>query len=243
MRYLLFFMFLVGIFVIGKRAFVFNPFHSVSGKGPVKTEVRDVSGFHAVESNIAGDIEVSVADNYYVEVQAQENLLPILKTELDGGTLKIYFEESVSYSGTLKIRISAPAFDRFSLGGSGKMSVLTPIKAEKMRLEVAGSGDIFLQQVEFDQVFSSIAGSGSVTLDGKANRMESDIAGSGDVHAKKLTANQLDVEISGSGSVSCNVVQDLKASIAGSGDVYYSGQPAVETNVSGSGSVKKISEQ
>lgn len=248
MRYLLIFMLLVGLFVVGKECFHFNSNgisfgFGVKGEGPVKNETRNVSDFHAVEMSIAGDVEVSQAETYFVEVQAQENLLPILKTEVSDGKLKIYFSENVSYSEGVKVRVSAPAFDRFSLGGSGTIKAMTPIRTEKMALEVAGSGDIFIEQCEFGSLETSIAGSGSMELGGKANSIKSEIAGSGDVRAKNLTANELNVEIAGSGSVTCDVAQTLKASIAGSGDVYYSGQPVVEANVSGSGSVKKLNEQ
>jgi len=240
MRYLLIFMLLVGIFMFGTRNCHFNfPGIGRKGEGPVKTETRDVTGFHGVKSSIAGDIEVSVAETYFVEVQAQENLLPILKTEVEDGGLKIYFSENVSHSEGLKIRVSAPAFDQFSIGGSGTIRVLTPLQADNMKLEIAGSGDIFLPQGTLGTVKTSIAGSGGIELGGTANSMKSEIAGSGDVKAKALTVNELEVEISGSGSVTCDVRNALKASIAGSGDVYYSGQPTVEANVSGSGSVKK----
>lgn len=244
MRYLLIFMVLFGLFMFGARNFHFDSFgFGVKGEGPVKTETRAASDFHAIESSIAGDVEVSVSDNYFVEVQAQESLLPILKTEVEDGTLKIYFSESVSYSGELKIRVSAPAFDQFSLGGSGIIKSSGPIRAEKMKMEVAGSGDIVVKEAEFGSATASIAGSGSIELGGKSGALHTEIAGSGDVDAKQMTVNDLDVAISGSGSVTCDVAQNLKASIAGSGDVFYSGQPAVETNVSGSGTVKKIGAQ
>lgn len=244
MRYLLIFMLLVGLFMFGSRNFHFNSFgFGIKGEGPVKTESRSAGDFHAVESSIAGDVEISVADNFSVEVQAQGNLLPHLKTEVEDGVLKIYFSENVSHQEDLKIRISAPSFDGLSLGGSGTMRAMTPIRADKMDLNVAGSGDIYVSQADFGTALASIAGSGSVELGGKANSLETNIAGSGDIKAKQLTANELDVEISGSGSVTCDVVSKLKASIAGSGDVYYSGQPAVDSNISGSGSVKKMEAQ
>ncbi len=248
MRYLLFFMLMVGLFVVGKEFFhigfnglSFGP--GIKGEGPVQTETRSVGDFHAIEMSIAGDVEVSEGETYFVEVQAQGNLLPVLKTEVEDGALKIYFKENVSYSEGVKVRVSAPAFDGFSIGGSGTIRAMTPIRADKMKLEIAGSGDIYIEQGEFGSLSTAIAGSGGINLGGKANSLESDIAGSGDVKAKNLTVNELDVEISGSGSVTCDVTQTLKASIAGSGDVFYSGQPTVEANVSGSGSVKKLTVQ
>lgn len=238
-------MLFVGLFVVGKRAFHFsgNGLHfgpGTAGKGPVVSETRPIRDFHGINMQIAGDVEVSVAEQFSVEVNAQGNLLPLLKTEVKDGVLQIYFEESVSYSEDLKVRVSAPAFDELAIGGSGTLRVLTPLTAEKMGLSVAGSGDIYLPQAALQSAACSIAGSGVIHLGGTANDLKSDIAGSGDVKAKDLTVNNLTAGISGSGSVTANVVQTLKADISGSGDVRYSGQPTVEANVSGSGSVKRI---
>ncbi len=121
MRYLIIFMLLVGIFMFGKRVFHCS-FMGTQGDGPVKTETRSVSGFQGVELNLAGDVEVRVADTYSVEIQAQENLLPLLKTEVEGGRLMIYFSENVSHSEGVKVVVSGPSFNNFSLGGSGERS-------------------------------------------------------------------------------------------------------------------------
>ena len=96
MRYLLIFMFLVGIFVVGKRSFNFS-FGGTKGTGPMKTETRSARDFHAVELDLSGDVELRIAEQYSVEVQAQENLLPLLKTEVDNGRLRIYFSENDSW--------------------------------------------------------------------------------------------------------------------------------------------------
>jgi len=245
MRYLLFFMFCVGIFVVSKRSCHLSNggwrFGSgVRGKGAAQTEKRAVTGFHAVDLEIAGDVEVSIAAEFSVEVQVQENLLPLLKTEVEDGALRIYFSENVSYSEGVKIRVSGPSFDGLSVGGSGMIRMLTPAMAEKMKMDVSGSGDIYLEQATLQSASCAIAGSGTIHLGGTANSVKIDISGSGDIKAKDLTVNDLDVDIAGSGSVTANVVQHLKADISGSGDVFYGGQPVVEANVSGSGSVKKM---
>jgi hypothetical protein len=241
MRYLLLFMLLVAIFVVGKQSCHFSGFGpGTRGKGPVKTETRDVQGFNSISLEISANVEASVSENYSIEVEAQENLLPILKTELEDGRLRIWFDENVSYSKNLKIRISAPEFNAFFVAGSGTIRAVTPVRSEKMTLDIAGSGDIFLPEGDFGTLKTNIAGSGGIDIGGKADFFESSIAGSGDVKAERFTTNELVARIAGSGAVHCDVSQKLKAEIVGSGDVYYSGEPSVETDISGSGKVKKI---
>ncbi len=240
MRYLLAFMLLVAIFVVGKRSCHFNNFgFGVQGSGPSKTELRSVRDFHGIDLDIAGDVEVHVGD-YNVEVQAQENLLPLLKTVVENGRLKIYFDESVSYSENLKIIVTAPAFDVFTIGGSGEIRVLSPLESDKMLIDIGGSGDVFLSQGNFNTLRCSISGSGAVELGGKANSAQVDVSGSGEVRAKNMEFNSIDAQVSGSGSVSANVIQSLKADVSGSGDVYYLGSPSLQTNVRGSGEVSKL---
>lgn len=244
MRNLLIFLALVGIFVVGKRschAFSFGfPGSGIEGSGAVKTEPRSVSDFHAIDLSLAGDVEFSVADHYSVEVQAQENLLPILKTEVENGKLKIYFSENVRQSEGIKIRVSAPSFDALDLAGSGSMRAMTAVKSSKMDMDVSGSGNVYISQGEFGDMNCDISGSGGIELGGTANSLDVDVSGSGEVNAKELTANSLKAEVAGSGTISCHVVQTLKADIAGSGEVFYSGNPTVEADVSGSGKVRRL---
>jgi hypothetical protein len=245
MRNLLIFMFLVGVFVIGKSScnnfsWVFG---GVSGTGPVKTETRNVSNFNAINLEMPADVEVTIGEQFFVEVTTQENLLPILKTYVEDGVLQIHADQNIRSSKEMTIRITAPTFEKFSVSGSGSIQIANAIQAEKMSLNIAGSGDIISQQSAFSELQTSIAGSGTIELGGKANDMKADISGSGDIKAKSLTTNNLKVSISGSGTVTADVVAELDASISGSGDVFYTGSPSVQTSVGGSGSVKKLEVQ
>jgi hypothetical protein len=239
MRYLIIFMLLVGIFMFGKRSFHCS-FMGTHGAGPVQTETRSVRDFKGVDLDISGDVEVRVSDTYSVEVQAQSNLLPLLKTEVKDGRLNIYFSENVSSSDNIKVLISGPAFDHFAVAGSGNLKVVSPIQSEKMDISIAGSGDLEMAQATLGALDCDISGSGGMEIGGTANATHAVISGSGEIDAKQLSSNELRAEIAGSGTISAHVVQVLKADIAGSGDVFYSGDPSVQMNVSGSGSVSKL---
>ncbi len=243
MRYLILFMFLVAIFVFGNRTCGHDGwsfgFGGVRGEGPVQTESRTVSDFHAIDAGVPGKIEVRIAEECSVEVQAQENLIPILKTEVKNGSLHIYFDKNVSNAKDLVIRVSAPSFDALGLGGSGNIEVLSPINGDELDLSISGSGDISLPQATVNKLSCAIAGSGNIRVSGQTQEAVWEISGSGDIDAKSLQTEQGKASIAGSGTVRCNVTQTLKAEIAGSGDVFYTGSPSVDSDIAGSGKVKK----
>jgi hypothetical protein len=125
MRNLLIFMAFVAVFVLGNRAC--NGFHF--GFGGIKwrrpCSNRDPErqhGFHGIDLEIGADVEVTVGDNYFVEISAQQNLLPVLKTSVENGALRIYCDDNIHSKEPIKIRVTAPAFDLLSIGGSGSGS-------------------------------------------------------------------------------------------------------------------------
>lgn len=243
MRYLILFMLVAGFFIFGNQMFCghggWGFGFGIRGEGPVNTESRSVGDFHAISAQIPGVVEVRISDTYSVEVQAQENLLPILKTEVKNGKLRIYFDENVSNADDLKIRVSAPSFDAFEMAGSGRLETFDPIRGNQLDLSIAGSGEIILPEADVQNINCDIAGSGEIEVSGRATDSKFGIAGSGDINAKNLVSERAKASISGSGTVTCNASQTLKAGISGSGDVYYSGTASVDSDISGSGSVQR----
>lgn len=241
MRNLLIFMLLVAIFVVGKKgcSMHWNLFANVRGEGPVQTETRTAEGFHGIDMSLAGTVEATVSEQYSVEVSAQGNLLPHLKTEVSDGVLKIYFDENVSTSEPVTIRVSAPAYDAFSLSGSGKINLNSPLKNERLNLDISGAGDLVMPQIDIRETKIDISGSGTVEIGGTGNKVEAHVSGSGDVRGQNFTVAVCDVNVSGSGTLRCDVSQTLDAHVSGSGNVFYTGNPEVKSDVSGSGEVKK----
>ena len=231
----------VAVFVFGFRFVNCTSFGSgVDGTGAIRTETRNASGFRGIDNAVSADIEVSVAEQFFVEVQAQESILPILKTEVNGDRLNIYFDQNVRNHDRIKIIIKGPNFNYFSIAGSGAIRLNTPLSSDLLDLRIAGSGDIIIPDANIGKIDCDIAGSGNVRLAGKSDEMRIDVAGSGDVDAIDMQIGKLEVDIAGSGSVKAQVYQMLDAQISGSGDVFYKGNPSINADVAGSGKVKRL---
>lgn len=239
MRYLIIFMLLVGVFVVGRRWSPFTAF-GVRGEGPVVTEPRSVSDFHAVNSSISADVTVRTGEQPGVMVYAQQNLLPLLKTEVNNeGVLRIYFDGSVSYDGDVRIEVTTRSIDALMLSGSGEIKMLTRLLAENANLKLSGSGDIIVPDAQVNTADVEISGSGSIRMGGSAQTLRAGINGSGDILAENLRTETLDADVTGSGSVHADVVRSITGRIAGSGDVHYTGDPTTNVKITGSGSVNR----
>ena len=210
--------------------------------GALVTETRDVSNFDEIDLSIQGNVFVTQGDHYELQVEASENILEIIKTEVKGKTLVINKKKGKCISGnpTINYYVITPELSELHISGSGDIYADGLINTNKMKMVISGSGNITLDSLETNNLEMHISGSGSMFVDG-VDTMDSQsihISGSGDVTTLNAPVNYCDVDISGSGSATVNVIQSLKVNISGSGDVIYIGTPAVTSKISGSGGVR-----
>jgi hypothetical protein len=191
---------------------------NITGTGDTKSETRNLALYSTVEGDGSIDIKWSPGNLPAAVVEAQENILPHIKTEVVGGTLKIYSDASISTTGALTVTLVGPQLNR---------------------VEMSGSGDFTATSVEGDSLDVTVSGSSDLHFDGSVHQFKVNISGSGDVDASDLKTESTEVTIAGSGDVDVNATDSLSAGIYGSGSVTYRGKPAHLTqNIAGSGSIQ-----
>jgi hypothetical protein len=213
----------------------------VTGEGANVKESRDARDFKGVSSSISADIYLTQGSSFKVTVEGQKNILDLLKTEVKNGTLKITFEKgySLRYKEPLKVYVQAPSFEALGMSGSGKVVSENKLSGDKLDIDISGSGDFDLADIQFTAVDFGVSGSGDVKIGGSAETIKLEISGSGNIKANNLKTQKALCRVSGSGDITCNVKQALEAYVSGSGDIKYSGSPAsVKTRVTGSGDIE-----
>ncbi len=213
----------------------------VDGNGIRSTEQRNVADFNGV--SVSGGMDVIVSSgSYSVRIEADENLLQYIETELDGNLLEIGPRKGYNLrpEQDIKVYVSAPYFNNLEVSGSGSVVSESRIKAEnRLVADISGSGDMKLD-VDAPEVDMEVTGSGSVTLSGATRKLRSEINGSGELYAFNLMSEETEVEISGSGDAEVYASKVLGISVSGAGNVSYKGNPpSLNQNVAGSGSVRK----
>lgn len=192
-----------------------NP--AIQGSGVSKTESRDVGSFSRIDLAGSPDVEVAVGPATSVSVTADDNILPVIETTVNGSTLNINSKSNYNSRIDVKVNITVPTLDGVSISGSGDIHV-TGLKAGDMDVGVTGSGD--------------------VTIAGAADHVRGQITGSGDLRCGDLVAKHVEVTVTGSGDATFDATEELDATVTGSGDIHYSGDPPrVRKSVTGSGDI------
>lgn len=214
----------------------------VQGNGNVKKQVRDLAHFTGVNLHLGGNMELRIGNTESITIETDDNLLPLIDTVIENGTLKIrpVKRNTQLNTRTMKIVVYAKEIDRIALGGSGTIDS-DALRAKKLQFDLGGSGSINLKGVESDAISISVGGSGNLkTGPGNANSVSVSIGGSGDVDLGQVRTQDASISVAGSGEATVWATQGLSVTIAGSGDVNYYGDPKVSRTVVGSGGTKRL---
>jgi len=218
---------------------------AATGSGKIATETRTVSDFEAIALAGSMDITVRQGTKEGLQIQADDNLLPLIETVVESGsggrTLAIRFKrgENINHHAPIKITVDVIRLTAVAASGSGDV-IVEALKTPSFKLALSGSSDAKLRSLNTDALEVRISGSGDIAAAGSARQVKLSIAGSGDADLAGLTADDVSVRIAGSGDASVTANKSLEVSVAGSGDVRYGGAVgAVKSSIAGSGSVTR----
>lgn len=228
--------------------------HRVEGNYDVDTETRSLPGFDRVINKGEFDVYVLQDGLSEVEIEAESNLISLIRTRVNGSVLEIDTKDNLHPNYPMKVYVHTTDIREVKLSGSGLIHI-ADVTTGDLEIGLSGSGDIFFSGT-VDDLECSISGSGSadigltansINIDisgsgemeiwGVADRGDFDISGSGKIHAYELLLHDCYARISGSGNMQVNVEEYLNVDISGSGNVYYMGSPVIESHISGSGDI------
>jgi hypothetical protein len=192
---------------------------AVAGNGQQATDLRAIGAASAIDVRGPLEVNLRVGAAPSLTVEADSNLLPRIRTEVIGGTLRMWVEGNVRSTNSLRVTATMPALSHVTASGSGRMTIS----------ELNGAALAFTK-----------SGSGSVNLSGRVGRLDFQHSGSGHVNASALHTGDANVNLSGSGRLSLGQVQGsaLSVNVHGSGSLQAAGAVASLTaRVNGSGGV------
>ena len=218
----------------------------VAGSGKIKSETREVQGFLAVSINYPADVVIEQDKVESVKIEADDNLLPQLTTEVQDGTLVIRNKEKtwskrVDPSQSVKITIRVKDLHQIEFSSAGNLRV-EGLKTDELSVNLNGVGEMILNELDVSRLQGRLSGAGNIKANGVADELDLRISGVGGFDAPKLESRVANVRISGAGNATVNVLDDLTARVSGAGSINYYGSPTLHEEISGAGSVSQREE-
>jgi putative autotransporter adhesin-like protein len=192
--------------------------NQVSGSGNRQKQKREVASFTSISTNGAFHIEVVAQKPLALEIEADDNILPLVKTEVSNNVLHIKAGQSYSVREPIIIRIAVPNLEGITSNGAGKIDV-DGLNNEKFEIDLNGAT--------------------AIRVSGETKLVDIDTNGAGKIDTNKLRAARAVVESKGVSRVEVHAADQLDVTVSGPSSVVYSGDPVVNKTVNGPGSVQK----
>jgi len=233
---------LFGLFIVIVIAGGFLFTQLFRGAGEIQQEERRTEEFTEITLKTIGSLYIEQGDAVSVEVEAGENIIDDILTEVEDNELVIRSKEGAKFHSFIlnkspKYYVTVKDLTEVTLSGSGSIKS-DGITSDSFKVTLSGSGNIDLE-LEAKELTATISGSGSIDLSGEVQKQDVTVSGSGGYQARSLDSEECMASIPGSGSITLTVSDKLDAEITGSGDISYYGNPEVTEKISGSGNIRK----
>jgi hypothetical protein len=236
----------VGFVVEGKH---------IKGTGAVKSETRSLGSFQRVQVGGGFTVDVKIGSHQSVTVEAQQNLLPHIKTKIKGETLSIGSEDSISTDKPLLVHIVVPNLDGFDISGgaegrldglhgkrfstdvSGGARLKLNGTADDFSIEATGGAEAVLDGLNALTFKATASGGSSILVKGRTSKARIEATGAGTLKGEAFNITDADVNASGASNVSIHVTGQLNAEATGATTIRYSGSAKAHARASGASSI------
>lgn len=189
----------------------------IRGNGIIETETREVEDFKNIDTGIVAEVIIRVGQPKSVKVTFDQNLLPMVRTEVKGDTLRISSVGSWNSSHGCTVEISVP---------------------ELVDLNASGVGSTTVNDFAGDQLSVNVSGVGNVTVSGTTKTLDLNVSGVGSADLANLKAESVTANISGVGGATVFASKSVSGGVSGVGGLDIHGNPPErDVNRSGVGGV------
>jgi len=189
----------------------------IAGSGVRKTEKRELKSFNAIDTTGAYEIDATCQKPASFEIEADDNILPLIKTEVRDGILFVSTDQTYHSSKPTILRITLSDLNSVASHGAGEIKIADD-RSNDLKIESTGAA--------------------SVVASGAAKSVTISSSGAGKIDTSNLHAEKARVDVNGASSIDVYASEQLDVSVSGVGNVSYSGNPkVVNKHVSGIGSV------
>ena len=214
------------------------------GSGPMSSQPRTVSSFTAINVESAFEVYLTQGDTDQLTIEAHNDVLPYIKSDVNGGVLHIYVDRSVWNSmrhpnNDLKAYITLRSLSGLEASGACDVRGSGTFPAENLDINLSGASKIDLTVDVTGNINCDASGASDITLKGTANTFKTmTLSGASTVSAFGLATQSITMDLSGASDVEVST-NEMSITASGASKIKYTGSPVIiYQDLSGASEIK-----
>ncbi|NLP58248.1 head GIN domain-containing protein [Lutibacter sp. B1] len=210
----------------------------IRGNGDVITEDRTISSdFEAIKVQQGINLYLTQGNSTNINVEADENIIDLLITEVRNNELKVYFEKNVYRAKARNVYLTTAKISKIKTSSGAFVKSENTLQVNTLDLD-SSSGSSIKVNVIADEITSSTSSGADIDIYGKTKLFSANASSGSTIDADKLETVDAFAKASSGANIDVNVSGKLTAKASSGGDVDYEGNPTdVNKDTSSGGSV------
>ncbi len=227
----------LGIFIIA--ILLFSACRYKSGSGNIVTEVRETGSFTGIRVSGGFEVELRHAGNEEVIVEADDNIIKYINTNVRKGELVINLDDLNVHDAHLKVLISAPSINSIKVSAGSDFIAKDELKSDGIIILKASSGSKIKTAVDAPGVEADASSAGEISISGRTKDFNAETSSGASILAKELLSENTVVQASSGSTAKVHASVKLEATASSGANVSYRGAASVQKSTSSGGAVEK----
>jgi hypothetical protein len=204
-----------------------------AGADGTTQEQRTISRVDSVVLDAPAELLVTQGAVDTLAVEAEERLLPLLRTRIEAGTLRIDLAGTVRTHAPLRVHLTLRTLRRLQSDGAGELRI-GPLRTPQLSIELGGSSSAQVATLDTDRLDLALTGSSQLQIGrGTARQLRARVDEAAAFDAPDLRSADARLQMAGSAQARAHATQRLDAVLIDSASLRYSGSPRVTRQMSG----------
>ena len=210
-------------------------------------QVRDAKGFTAIKLSSAFDVYISQGEEALAVSASDPGYLENIKTEVSGGTLRIWFDGGKGFKGwntgkmKLKAYISFRDLNKLDVSGACDVYIEGVVRLADLKLVLSGASDL-KGKLDVQKMDVDMSGASDLTVSGTVGQLSIESSGASSFKGFDLVSEFCDAKASGASDIKITVNKELNVQASGASDIDYKGSGVIrDLKTSGASSVQRKS--
>jgi hypothetical protein len=213
---------------------------SIKGSGNKVSENRQISSFVGLDVSGGFEVVLTQGSQNSVSIEADDNLMKEIITEVRGGELNIYTKGNVYPSNKMIANITFVNLEDIDISGAVKVTATNNLKFNRLTIDGSGASNVNFT-AEMNALDADFSGASTVNLSGKANQLSVECSGASKLYLSEFQTESASLELSGASYAEVWVTEKLSIEASGASDVRYKGEPKdINSDTSGASKVRKL---
>lgn len=213
----------------------FNLGNGIDGSGNVITQNRNISQkFTKISSSSGVNVIVEQGNPTEIEVEADDNLIDFIITEVENETLKVKIEGNINESTSINVRVKTPIITSLESSSGSTISSKSKLNGSSIALK-SSSGSEMNVELEYENVSCESSSGSEIKTSGKALYLKTKSSSGSEIDARNLAANEVTSESSSGSTSIVNPIVKINAKASSGSSIDYVQKPKNVSKLESSG--------